>query len=237
MSTKRKLKSVTINYTRFSSLDNLIEIINNSSHFQIQILTLEAFETFSEYLKYKSIPYKPIYPSLTNMYDKKILNIIFEHPNTNLVNYKIILFNKSIHLDFIPYIFTISQSEKLNYLKHKYPQNLISEIKKPLFLEKNIFQLSNHIKFINFPICALILTYLEKVILFALNITNRYEYLFKTVKEIDNNLGNSFLIKVTLNSLVNKNVIIKRGNIYSIIVDRKTIEITLKTVGFDINRL
>lgn len=227
----------------YSSLKNFSEIIQNEPKFRIQIVSLEPFYIFRDYLESNNIDFEV---SLGEIKSSKKVIIILQ-PLKNSEDYKsrkIILYNKKINFDFIQIVFK--------------PQK--NEITKNLGLEKNFVNLyydilsahemivkyeheknpSNFLNLYNFSKTKILGNFLSKkeiLVLFNVVSHSNLDEIVKNVKLSDYSLSNDSEILMILNDLVKNSYITKRGSIYKLNMPIDIISNICKEIGFDVNKI
>jgi len=76
------------------------------------------------------------------------------------------------------------------------------------------------------------LNYTQSVIVMGMIGENKFIRIFNEVKSIDPSLDNKFLIKCELNSLINKKICTKNGDLYKLSISNLTVQNICKKIGF-----
>lgn len=218
-------RSKTHDGTRnFESLHVLFDIIREERSFRIQIITLEALETFESVLKENRVEYMTQFSSKTVAADCIVLILGDSSVDVSAMG-RYILFSNIRHKEFVQIVFCPTFEEKLlaigdEYIVRAYNYKNIRELQ--MLTENRSF---------GFNDCGRGLDYFESVVMLVGMSRSRFRDILEGVREMDSGLGNPFLLQMKLNGLVDKLFMLRSGDRYRINVSGDTLRSIRMRIG------
>ncbi|EEQ82929.1 hypothetical protein NCER_100297 [Vairimorpha ceranae BRL01] len=203
------------------SLGKLLNIIQSEDCYKIQIISREDIKTFIKFLDYNNITFY-LHSWNASSDSPNDIHIYTSLKNLNLNHKKIILYSNIYNINFVQYVFTPTYTDKLMFYKSyknskkvidTYNTYTIHELYNKICIQESIIEKYVEIFF----------DYYEVLLLYAVS---KYSDIFKIlscVQGIDEKIQNLFLLKLKLNGLVDKEIVLHKNNAYKLNVSIQTL--------------
>lgn len=223
---------------KFESLKDLLNVIKSEKEFRIQIITREDIKIFKLFLDNSRLDYHINY---WNNYlisrNQQIIHVYTSEEDFNPNYKKVILFSPKVDNKFIQFCFIPTYDEKLNYLKAKYKKNTKIEIVLDAYKNSAIHELCDKIENKEMLCMTECFDYTESLILFAMCKCSKLVEIIKEVRNIDRKMNNKFLLKIKINGLVKRKVILFKNNLYKLNISLEALELICKKIDLDIKKI
>ncbi|KAF7696566.1 hypothetical protein CDIK_1754 [Cucumispora dikerogammari] len=243
---------LNINKTH-TEINIIIQIIKSESHFKLQIISIESYKTFINFLELELIEYKFHYSTeLSNISNtpegRKELNFIYQIDTINDFQYplygKYILFGNCVNLQFTQFYFTLTNEYKEQALKEKFgeitemhliPHYNLHELE-TLFTQNETFISYENYLDINF-LTNNILTENEILILYVIysnSDLNDIFNVFRALNKKDNKTSSLFDILLSTNNLIEHAFVKQTNNKYYLNISKDFLIKLCSELGYNI---
>lgn len=222
----------------FESLSDILNIMKSKNEFRIQIISREDIKIFKLFLDSSNLDYHINY---WNNYlvssNQKIIHVYTSSEDFNPNYKKVILFNPVLDNKFIQICFRPTYVEKMKFIRLKYKKTSKIDIIIDAYKNSAIHEICDKIE--NKCMMSMVesFDYTESLILFSMCKCSKLTEIIKEIRNIDKNVNNKFILKMKINGLVNRKVILFKNNIYKLNISLEALEGICKKIDLDIKKL
>jgi hypothetical protein len=216
----------------YESLEMMFRMMDNEAAYKIQIITLEALETFEGALRGRGITYIKQFTS-SMMPSPSPVILIRDIPTREEIRTppegRYLLYSNVRERGFIQIVFRATLEEKMRilgdeFLVRSYSYKNVAELR--AMKEGRKLSIVEHYRDS--------LDYYESVIIFVMLNRRKFKEILQGVREVNEELSNSFLLQLKLNGLVQKLFILRNGDSYRINVSMQAVKVICAGIGFGI---
>lgn len=220
-------------YVKYRSLQPLLKIIASERCYKVQIISLEPFSTLIELFNYRDIKYKLILTAADTPDVGRLNIIIGDAPAEDLEPGPYVLYSNIANMAFVQIVFDVSMEEKIRYFTLKHgpdSKKVVMAHGKSKTVSDMEGMLRKRMSTVPYPR----VNYIETLILLCSK-GKSFDKIWREVGQMDSKLKNKFLVWLTLNGLVERNLVTRTGNSFRSGISRESLDGACRRIGVDVS--